>query len=136
VNPSGGGPWAFLTTRSGGNAGGVTLSEFSLHVAGTQQGGEHEGPAGDAAATAAEISIWPKPWPSGEVESRARGAIAREELITVAASATTETVPIASVVARFIEPFISLWRYRVKSKKRRICRVKHWEIIADRLRLE
>jgi hypothetical protein len=39
----GGGPWAFVASQSGGNAGGVTLSKFSLTVTGSIQGGEHEG---------------------------------------------------------------------------------------------
>jgi hypothetical protein len=30
VTQSGGGPWAFVASQSGGNAGGVTLSKFSL----------------------------------------------------------------------------------------------------------
>ena len=30
VTQSGGGPWSFVASQSGGNAGGVTLSKFSL----------------------------------------------------------------------------------------------------------
>jgi hypothetical protein len=124
VNLSGGGPDAFVATQSGGNAGGVTLSKFSLHVTGTQHGGEQVGPASDGATTATEISNWPRPSSSGEVDSPARGAIAGEELITIAASATAGIVPIASVVARIIEPLyhfvVAVW----KSKKSSIRRVK------------
>ena len=32
-----------LPSIPGGNAGGVTLSKFSLHITGSEQGGEHEG---------------------------------------------------------------------------------------------
>src|SRR5437870_8900389 len=42
----GGGPCAFVATQSGGNAGGVTLSKFSLKTTGRKQGGEHEGVGG------------------------------------------------------------------------------------------
>ena len=41
VTHSGGGPWAFVASQSGGNAGGVTLSKFSLNPTGMEQGGEH-----------------------------------------------------------------------------------------------
>ena len=34
VTQSGGGPWAFVATQSGGNAGGVTLSKFSSTTTG------------------------------------------------------------------------------------------------------
>jgi hypothetical protein len=43
VTQTGGGPCAFVASQPGGNAGGVTLSKFSLHVTGNIQGGEHEG---------------------------------------------------------------------------------------------
>ena len=50
--------------------------------------------------------------------------IAREELITVAAKTTAAAAPIAKVVARLIEPFISLCHCRVESKRRRIAAMK------------
>src|ERR1043166_1312270 len=40
---SGGGPWAFVASQPGGNAGGVTPSKFSLCVAGFQQPGQGSG---------------------------------------------------------------------------------------------
>ena len=43
VTQKGGGPCAFVANQPGGNAGGVTLSKFSLHITGSKQGGEHEG---------------------------------------------------------------------------------------------
>jgi len=43
VTQKGGGPCAFVAIQPGGNAGGVTLSKFSLHITGNEQGGEHEG---------------------------------------------------------------------------------------------
>src|SRR6266699_3794822 len=58
---SGGGPWAFVATQSGGNAGGVTPSKFSLTTTGSKQGGEHEGAGDGVGPTAAEISTRPHP---------------------------------------------------------------------------
>jgi hypothetical protein len=43
VTHKGGGPCAFVAIQPGGNAGGVTLSKFSLHITANKQGGEHEG---------------------------------------------------------------------------------------------
>ena len=43
VIQKGDGPCAFVANQPGGNAGGVTLSKFSLHITGSEQGGEHEG---------------------------------------------------------------------------------------------
>src|SRR3954452_7092854 len=40
VTHSGGGPCAFVACQSGGNAGGVTVSKFSLYTTGRRQGGE------------------------------------------------------------------------------------------------
>jgi hypothetical protein len=70
---------------------------------------------------------------SGEINPSARWPVARERLITAAASATTAIAPIADGVACFIEPFISLCRCRVKTKNGMIHQVKYWEIIADNL---
>jgi hypothetical protein len=50
VTHTGGGPWAFVASQSGGNAGGVALSKFSLNTTGSKQGGEHEGVGGDVGA--------------------------------------------------------------------------------------
>ena len=62
VTQSGGGPWAFVATQSGGNAGGVTLSKFSFTTTGWKQGkGEHEGLGDGVGPTAAEISTRPHP---------------------------------------------------------------------------
>lgn len=61
VTQSGGGPWAFVATQSGGNAGGVTPSKFSFTTTGWEQGGEHEGAGDGVEPTAAEISIRPQP---------------------------------------------------------------------------
>ena len=61
VTQSGGGPWAFVATQSGGNAGGVTLSKFSFTTTGRKQGGEHEGLGDGVGPTAAEISTRPHP---------------------------------------------------------------------------
>lgn len=62
VTQSGGGPWAFVATQSGGNAGGVTLSKFSFTTTGWKQGkGEHEGAGDGVAPTPAEISTRPHP---------------------------------------------------------------------------
>src|SRR5258708_7334381 len=74
--------------------------------------GGHEGVGTGASAV--------QPTSSGKVDSPSRGAIAREELITADAKTTTAVVPIANVVARLIEPFISLCHCRVESKRRRI----------------
>src|SRR5690242_6177547 len=43
VTQSGGGPWPFVASQPAGNAGGVTLSKFSLNTTGRIQGGEQEG---------------------------------------------------------------------------------------------
>ena len=43
VTQKGGCPCAFVANQPRGNAGGVTLSKFSLHITGSEQGGEHEG---------------------------------------------------------------------------------------------
>ena len=43
VTQNGGGPSAFVASQSGGSAGGVTSSKFSVHSAGRIHGGEHEG---------------------------------------------------------------------------------------------
>jgi hypothetical protein len=61
VTHSGGGPWAFVATQSGGNAGGVTLSKFSFTTTGMKQGGEQEGAGDGVGPTAAEISTRPHP---------------------------------------------------------------------------
>jgi hypothetical protein len=42
VTHKGGCPCAFVANQPGGNAGGVTLSKFSLHMTGSEQR-EHEG---------------------------------------------------------------------------------------------
>jgi hypothetical protein len=57
---------------------------------------------------------------SREINPSARWPVARDTLITAAASATTAAVAIANLVARLIEPFMSLCRCRVKGKTRRI----------------
>jgi hypothetical protein len=46
VTQNGGDPNALVASQSAGNAGGVTLSKFSLNPTGIEQGGEHEGVAG------------------------------------------------------------------------------------------
>jgi hypothetical protein len=61
VTQRGGGPWAFVATQSGGNAGGVTLSKFSFTNTGWKQGGEHEGTGDGVGPTAAETSTRPHP---------------------------------------------------------------------------
>src|SRR6266571_3971421 len=40
VTQSGGGPSAFVASHPAGNAGGTTLSKFSLHVRGKEQAGQ------------------------------------------------------------------------------------------------
>ena len=40
VTQSGGGPSAFVASQSAGNAGGVTVSKFSLHVRGKEHAGQ------------------------------------------------------------------------------------------------
>jgi hypothetical protein len=57
VTQNGGGPWAFVAVQSGGNAGGVTASKFSLWVDGDQQAGH----GGGLAATAARLFTLPHP---------------------------------------------------------------------------
>jgi hypothetical protein len=61
VTQSGGGPSVFVASQSEGNAGGVTLSKFSLNTTGRRQGGEHEGFGDGVGPTAAEISTRPHP---------------------------------------------------------------------------
>ncbi len=61
VTQSGGGLWAFVAIQSRGNAGGVTLSKFSLTTTGRKQGGEHDGAGDGVGPTAAEISTRPHP---------------------------------------------------------------------------
>ena len=58
VIQSGGGPSAFVGSQSAGNAGGVTVSKFSLHVRGKEHAGQVSGlsvcaVAGPAATPAA-----------------------------------------------------------------------------------
>jgi hypothetical protein len=62
-------------------------------------------------------------------DSSALGAIAREELITAAATATTAAARIANIVAGLIEPFVSLCHYCVENKRGRILRVKYWSVV-------
>jgi hypothetical protein len=78
---SGGGPCAFVASQSGGKAGGVTLSKFSLNPTSMEQGGGHESVAGSVTSALEEISTWPQPSPSGEADPRARSAMARDEQI-------------------------------------------------------
>ena len=75
---------------------------------------------GGVGVGATEISTRLQPSSSGEADSPARGAIAREELITAAAVITTAAAAIANLVARVIEPFISLWHCRLEGKKAKI----------------
>jgi hypothetical protein len=113
----------------------MTLSKSSLNTSGSQQGG-HETVGTAGGPTATEISICPRPSRSAEADPPARWPIAREELITAAASATTTIAPIANGVACFIEPFISLCHCRVESKIRRIRRVTYCESHLTRIRLQ
>jgi hypothetical protein len=91
VTHIGGGPSAFVASQPGGNAGGVTLSKFSLNPTGSEHGGEHEGAGAGGSATTAE-----KPTRSqlcfsaafaeamaakGEADPPPRSAMASEELI-------------------------------------------------------
>ena len=78
-----------------------------------------------------------QPTSSGEVGSPVRWPIAREELITAAANATAETVPIANVVAVLIEHsyhfVVAVWREKDATIP---CVKRYWEIIADTLLLK
>src|SRR4029077_15260206 len=76
VTHIGGGPSAFVASQPAGNAGGVTLSKFSLNDTGSEQGGEHEGAGAGGSARAAEVSPRPQlPDPPP------RSAMATDELI-------------------------------------------------------
>src|SRR2546421_7472274 len=61
VTQSGGGPSMFVASQSGGNAGGITLSKFSLNTTGRIHGGEHEGFGDGVGPTAAATSTRPQP---------------------------------------------------------------------------
>jgi hypothetical protein len=118
VPDTGGGPCAFVASHPEGKAGGIWKSKFSCIVVRIQQGG-HGGGGLDPAA-AATTSTRPQAVSSREINPSARWPVARDTLITAAASATTAAVAIANLVARLIEPFMSLCRCRVKGKTRRI----------------
>jgi hypothetical protein len=76
VTQNGGGPSAFVASQSGGNAGGITLSKFSLNITGKKHGGEHEG-VGTGVPPTTEIS--------------ARSALVCEEPIITKAAMPTPT---------------------------------------------
>ena len=114
VTQSGGGPCALVASQSGGNAGGTTPSKFSKNICRSQHSGHGSGVGIGPAA--ARTSTRSQPKSSGEVNSPARGAIAREELITAAAKPTTAAARIAKVLACVNEPFISLCHCRVERK--------------------
>jgi hypothetical protein len=100
VTQSGGGPSAFVAIQSTGNAGGATLSKYTLKTTGSRQGGEQEGVGTGVGVgvspTAVEISN--RPWP-----------MAGDDPMTTAVTATTAAVPIANIMARLISPdYISL----------------------------
>src|SRR4029077_19450130 len=91
VTHIGGGPSAFGASQPGGNAGGVTLSKFSLNDTGSEQGGEHDGAGAGGSATAGEESNPFQLWvvaafaeamaAKGEADPPPRSAVARDELI-------------------------------------------------------
>ena len=102
VTHTGGGPWAFVASQSGGNAGGMTPSKFSCIVERNQQGG-HGGGVGSAPV---RTSTRPQAVSSGEINPSIPWPVAREKLITAAAKTTTAVAAIANVVGRFITPSI------------------------------
>src|SRR4029077_13243922 len=81
VTHIGGGPSAFVASQPGGNAGGVTLSKFSLNPTGSEHGGEHEGAGAAGTSTAAK----------GEADPSVRPATPREEPITPAIATPAAT---------------------------------------------
>lgn len=81
VTQMGGGPSAFVASQSGGSAGGVTLSKFSVNTTGREQGGEHEGAGTGRVSTAAESLIRSQLSRPVEGDLAARWAMAREEPI-------------------------------------------------------
>jgi hypothetical protein len=126
VTQSGGSPSAFVAIQSAGNAGGATLSKFSLKTIGSRQGGEQErvgtGVGVGVSPTVAERSNRPSP-------------MAGDDLITAAVTATTVAVPIANAMARLIESLISLCHCCVKRKTGGVrCVKRYWEITADNLK--
>src|SRR4029077_6765293 len=86
VTHIGGGPSAFVASQPGGNAGGVTLSKFSLNDTGSEHGGEHDGAGAGGSATRAKVSSRPQ-----LADPPARSAIAREELIAPATTTPAAT---------------------------------------------
>jgi hypothetical protein len=112
VTHNGGGPWTFVAIQSGGSAGGVTLSKFSIIVFRHQQG-KHGGGLGSSAA---RLSTRSNRCSGEEANPPSRWAMMREEPITanVAIPAATKRSEQAILRKRVVvniclRPVISRW---------------------------
>ena len=111
VTQSGGGPNALVAIQPAGNVGGVWPSKLSVKTIGIKHGkGPHEG-VGTGPSPA-------RPTSPGEFGSPVRGAIAFEDVIAAAASATAAAAQTASVVLRLTKQFLALGCCPVENKQR------------------
>ena len=109
VTQSGGGPSAFVASHPAGNAGGTTLSKFSLHVRGKEHGGHVS-----ALSTCAVEGPPAMPAAMSKLKKRRfrnrAGVNVRFRFSTIAQSVQPMLLPTARIACQFFLPDLSSGR--------------------------